>query len=127
MSVLPSLPFAFLLILSIQTHEAYLDKWEVVNLNHTRMSAEEAEEREEVLAEVMDPVYLMGRDADADGDGDMEGEGEGEGEFGADVGDEKGLDLGMGGGGECVNGIGVRGLKGDVVLATSEMVDVMEL
>ncbi|KIM90575.1 hypothetical protein PILCRDRAFT_47121, partial [Piloderma croceum F 1598] len=66
----------------VNTHEAYLDKWEVVKLTHTRMSAEEAEEREEVLAEVMDPTYLLGRDVDADGDADAEGEGVGVGVFG---------------------------------------------
>lgn len=59
----------------VNTQEAYLDKWELVKLRHTGMSGEEAEEREEMLAEVMDPTYLMGRDADADGDGD-EGGGE---------------------------------------------------
>lgn len=36
------------------------------------MSAEEAEEREETLAEVNDPTYLMGRDADAEGEVDAE-------------------------------------------------------
>lgn len=35
------------------------------------MSAEEAEEREEVMAEVCDPGYLM-RDADADGEVEVE-------------------------------------------------------
>ncbi|KAF7983338.1 hypothetical protein HWV62_22297 [Athelia sp. TMB] len=49
--------------------EEYLDKWQVVNLSHAAMSAEEAEEREEVRAEVSDPAFIMsGRDADADGE-----------------------------------------------------------
>lgn len=54
----------------IQTHGEYLDKWQVVNLTHSRMSAEEAEEREEALTEVNDPAYylMMGRDADAEGE-----------------------------------------------------------
>lgn len=50
-------------------NEEYLDKWQVVNLSHAKMSAEEVEEREEVLAEVNDPAYILsGRDADADGE-----------------------------------------------------------
>jgi len=56
------------------------------------MSVEEAEEREDVLAEVMDPAYLMGRDADADGDADAEVGGE----FGVAVDDDdKGVDLAL--------------------------------
>lgn len=50
-------------------NEEYLDKWQIVNLSHAKMSGEEAEEREEVLAEVNDPAYILGgRDADADGE-----------------------------------------------------------
>jgi RNA polymerase II-associated factor 1 len=105
-----------------QTHEAYLDKWEVVKLTHTRMSAEEAEEREEVLAEVMDPAYLLGRDVDADGDAEVEGEGVGVGVgmgvFGGSGEDDKGMDLGLGG--EDVK----SDLKGG---GNGEMVDVMEV
>jgi len=85
---------------SPQTHEAYLDKWEVVNLTHTRMSAEESEEREEVLAEVMDPTYLMGRDVDGDAEG------------GESAADNKGMDLGL-----SLNGVPGGG----------SMVDVMEM
>jgi len=118
----------------VNTHEAYLDKWEVVKLTHTRMSAEEAEEREEVLAEVMDPVYLMGRDADADGDGDIEGEGEVGGEFGV-VGDDMdmdlGLSLGIGSGREAVNANGGEsgsGVKDELIMrGNGEMVDVTEV
>ena len=80
------------------------------------MSAEEAEEREEVLAEVMDPAYLLGRDVDADGDADMEGEGVGIGMGVMD--DDKGMDLELGG--EDVKG----DLKGG---GTGGMVDVMEV
>jgi len=37
------------------------------------MSKEEEEEREEALAEVTDPLYLIGReDVDADADGELE-------------------------------------------------------
>jgi len=119
-----------------QTHEAYLDKWEIVKLTHTRMSVEEAEEREEVLAEVMDPVYLMGRDADADGEAEVESEGV----FGTAVDDDKGLDLGLGLGGggseeEGMNGIGLGDdVKDDLKpivdgggVGGGEMVDVMEV
>ncbi|CCM04179.1 uncharacterized protein FIBRA_06341 [Fibroporia radiculosa] len=52
-------------------YEAYLDKWDVINITHARMSQEEETEREEVLAEVMDPMYLLSRgDADAEGEVD---------------------------------------------------------
>ncbi|KZP21070.1 hypothetical protein FIBSPDRAFT_860978 [Athelia psychrophila] len=53
----------------VNMNEEYLDKWQIVNLSHAKMSGEEAEEREEVLAEVNDPAYILGgRDADADGE-----------------------------------------------------------
>ena len=38
---------------------------------HTPPSREEAEERAEALAEVVDPLYLLQRDADADGEEDL--------------------------------------------------------
>lgn len=85
------------------------------------MSAEEAEEREEVLAEVMDPDYLMGRDADGEADGDADGEGEGD--FGGAV--DKGLDLAVGGEGQNLGGIGVK--DEGAVARDAEMVDVMEV
>ncbi|EGN96729.1 hypothetical protein SERLA73DRAFT_184888 [Serpula lacrymans var. lacrymans S7.3] len=54
------------------TQEGYGDKWMVVNISHVPLSKEELDEREEVLAEVLDPLYLLGRvDADADGEGEV--------------------------------------------------------
>lgn len=52
------------------------------------MPAEEAEEREELLAEVMDPTYLMGRDADADGEAEIQG-----GDMSVDFGIETKVDI----------------------------------
>ncbi|KAF8586321.1 hypothetical protein K439DRAFT_1387233 [Ramaria rubella] len=59
----------------VNKHEtvAYTDKWDVINLSHAPLSNEEAEEREEALAEVMDPMFLFSR-AEAEADGDGEGE-----------------------------------------------------
>jgi RNA polymerase II-associated factor 1 len=58
--------------------EAYADKWDVVHVQHAPMSAEEADERAETRAEVVDPLYLTrlaaGADRDADGEADAEGE-----------------------------------------------------
>ncbi|KZT25259.1 hypothetical protein NEOLEDRAFT_1156439 [Neolentinus lepideus HHB14362 ss-1] len=52
-------------------HEAYLDKWHVVKVSHVPMSKEEEDERDETMAEVMDPMYLLARgDADAEGEVD---------------------------------------------------------
>ncbi|KAG6897823.1 hypothetical protein C0992_010627 [Termitomyces sp. T32_za158] len=54
-------------------YEQYDDKWEVIRLKHSEMSKEEEDEREEALAEVVDPMFLMVRgDADADGDIEVE-------------------------------------------------------
>lgn len=53
---------------------AYTDKWDVINLSHAPLSSEEAEEREEALAEVMDPMFLFRAQAEADADADAEGE-----------------------------------------------------
>lgn len=48
-----------------------MDKWDVVKVTHVPMSKEEEDEREEALAEVMDPMYLLSRgDADAEGEVD---------------------------------------------------------
>jgi hypothetical protein len=92
------------------------------------MSGEEAEEREEVLAEVTDPDYLMGRDADGEADGDADGEGQGD--FGGVV-DDKGLDLAVGGERRNLGGIGGasgNGVKDEGAVARdAEMVDVMEV
>ena len=57
-----------------QKHEtvAYSDKWDVINLSHAPLSREEAEEREEALAEVMDPMFLFSR-AEAEVEGDTDG------------------------------------------------------
>ena len=51
---------------SMQTYGSYGDKWDVVKLTHTPMSKEEEQEREEALAEVVDPLFPLAR-ADADG------------------------------------------------------------
>ena len=46
-----------------------MDKWDVVKVTHVPMSKEEEDEREEALAEVMDPMYLLNRaDMDAEGE-----------------------------------------------------------
>ena len=66
--------WSILTYLCTQTHEKYLDKWELVHLNLSPMDAVEAEERAEALAEVVDPAYLMGRDADAEGEVEVEGQ-----------------------------------------------------
>jgi RNA polymerase II-associated factor 1 len=56
-----------------QIHEQYEDKWEIIRVTHAEMSKEEEDEREEALAEVADPMYLMARgDADAEGDIEVE-------------------------------------------------------
>ncbi|KAG6821221.1 hypothetical protein H0H93_004043 [Arthromyces matolae] len=52
-------------------YEQYEDKWEVIRLKHSEMSKEEEEEREEGLAEVVDPMFLMAR-GDADAEGEIE-------------------------------------------------------
>ncbi|KAJ3812491.1 RNA polymerase II-associated protein [Lentinula aff. lateritia] len=49
-------------------YEQYEDKWDVIKVTHVPMSQEEEDEREEALAEVMDPLFLMRGDADADGE-----------------------------------------------------------
>ncbi|KAF8522988.1 RNA polymerase II-associated [Gautieria morchelliformis] len=61
----------------VNKHEtvAYTDKWDVINLSHALLSSEEAEERGETLAEVMDPMFLFSRaEAEGDADGDVEGD-----------------------------------------------------
>lgn len=48
-----------------------MDKWEVVHISHVPMSKEELDEREELLAEVTDPTFLLSRD-DVDADGEID-------------------------------------------------------
>ncbi|KAF9461234.1 RNA polymerase II-associated protein [Collybia nuda] len=52
-------------------YEQYEDKWEIIRVTHAAMSKEEEDEREEALAEVADPMFLMVR-GDADADGEIE-------------------------------------------------------
>ncbi|OBZ66779.1 RNA polymerase II-associated protein 1 [Grifola frondosa] len=55
----------------VNSYEAYHDKWDVVKITHIPMTKEEEDEREEALAEVMDPMYLLSRgDVDAEGEVD---------------------------------------------------------
>ncbi|OJT12440.1 RNA polymerase II-associated protein 1 -like protein [Trametes pubescens] len=57
----------------VNTYEAYGDKWDVVKLTHTPMSAEEAQERGDALAEVVDPMFPLARgDVDADAEGELD-------------------------------------------------------
>ncbi|ESK97873.1 rna polymerase ii-associated protein [Moniliophthora roreri MCA 2997] len=49
-------------------YEQYEDKWEIMRVTHAPMSKEEEDERDEALAEVNDPLYLMRADVDAEGD-----------------------------------------------------------
>jgi RNA polymerase II-associated factor 1 len=48
-----------------------VDKWQVVHISHVPMSKEELDEREELLAEVTDPAFLLNRD-DVDADGEID-------------------------------------------------------
>jgi RNA polymerase II-associated factor 1 len=52
-------------------NETYVGKWEVVHISHEPMSKEELDEREELLAEVIDPGFLLNRD-DIDADGEID-------------------------------------------------------
>ncbi|KAI0729971.1 RNA polymerase II-associated [Fomitopsis betulina] len=50
-------------------YESYHDKWDIIKITHCPMSHEEETEREEALAEVMDPMYLLNRgEVDAEGE-----------------------------------------------------------
>ncbi|KAG6812735.1 hypothetical protein H0H92_000952 [Tricholoma furcatifolium] len=53
-------------------YEQYDDKWEVIRVTHAEITKEEENERDEALAEVLDPLFLMRGDTDADADGDIE-------------------------------------------------------
>ncbi|KAF5336720.1 hypothetical protein D9758_015083 [Tetrapyrgos nigripes] len=54
----------------VNQYEEYEDKWELIRLTHTSMSKEEEDEREDALAEVMDPMYMLRGEVDADGEVD---------------------------------------------------------
>ncbi|EJF59351.1 hypothetical protein DICSQDRAFT_162524 [Dichomitus squalens LYAD-421 SS1] len=57
----------------VNTYESYGDKWDVVKLTHVPMSKEEEQEREEALAEVIDPLFPLARaDVDTDADGEVD-------------------------------------------------------
>ena len=47
-----------------QAYEEYDDKWELIRMTHAPMTAEEYEERDEALTEVVDPMFL--RDAEGE-------------------------------------------------------------
>ncbi|KDQ13008.1 hypothetical protein BOTBODRAFT_175885 [Botryobasidium botryosum FD-172 SS1] len=52
---------------------AYTDKWDMINLEHAPFGPEEEEERNETLAEVLDPAFMYSRmDIDADGEAEDE-------------------------------------------------------
>ncbi|KAH8103869.1 RNA polymerase II-associated [Cristinia sonorae] len=55
----------------VNSYQAYVDKWDIVKVTHVPMSKEEEDEREEALAEVMDPMYLLNR-VDMDAEGEVE-------------------------------------------------------
>ena len=63
--------FVSLMFVICQVYEQYEDKWEIIRVLHAPMSKDEEEEREDTLAEVADPMFLMHR-GDADADGDIE-------------------------------------------------------
>jgi RNA polymerase II-associated factor 1 len=59
----------------MQVYDEYEDKWEIIRALHAPMSKEEEEEKKELLAEVVDPMYMFLRaDADADGEEDEGGD-----------------------------------------------------
>lgn len=59
--------------LSLQKqYDQYDDKWEVIRLTHALISEEEEMERQEYLAEVADPDYLLKMRTDADAEGEIE-------------------------------------------------------
>jgi RNA polymerase II-associated factor 1 len=55
-----------------QLYEQYDDKWEVIRMTHAPISGEEEAERQEYLAEVSDPDYLLKMRTDADAEGEIE-------------------------------------------------------
>ncbi|THU92733.1 RNA polymerase II-associated protein [Dendrothele bispora CBS 962.96] len=60
----------------VNQYEEYEDKWEIIRLTHTTMSKEEEDEREEALAEVLDPMYMTRMMMRADGEGEADADGE---------------------------------------------------
>ncbi|THH18046.1 hypothetical protein EW146_g2862 [Bondarzewia mesenterica] len=48
--------------------ERFRDKWALVRVAHVPPNPDEAEERADALAEVLDPLYLLQRDVDAEGE-----------------------------------------------------------
>jgi len=54
-----------------QLYDHYEDKWEIIRALHAPMSIDEEDERQEALAEVVDPMYMFSR-ADADADGEVD-------------------------------------------------------
>lgn len=57
---------------SQQQYEEYDDKWEVIRMTHAPISEEEETERQDYLAEVSDPDYLLKMRTDADAEGEIE-------------------------------------------------------
>ncbi|KAF7770363.1 hypothetical protein Agabi119p4_6337 [Agaricus bisporus var. burnettii] len=53
-------------------YEQYDDKWEVIRMTHAPISEEEETERQDYLAEVSDPDYLLKMRTDADAEGEIE-------------------------------------------------------
>lgn len=56
----------------LQQYDQYDDKWEVIRLTHAPIGEEEEAERQEYLAEVADPDYLLKMRTDADAEGELE-------------------------------------------------------
>ena len=56
-------------LLLLQQWDTYTDKWDAINLSPAPFTTEELDERQEILAEVVDPLYMFSR-ADADGEVD---------------------------------------------------------
>lgn len=67
-----SLLLLFRALIRSQAYEEYSDKWELIRFKHAELEPEEVEERDDALAEVMDPNYIasmmMIRDEEADAD-----------------------------------------------------------
>ncbi|TFY64787.1 hypothetical protein EVG20_g5832 [Dentipellis fragilis] len=53
--------------------ERFRDKWALVRVSHVPPASDEAEERADALAEVTDPMYLLGRDAEGEEDTEAAG------------------------------------------------------
>lgn len=56
----------------VNQYDQYDDKWEVIRLTHAPIGEEEEAERQEYLAEVADPDYLLKMRTDADAEGELE-------------------------------------------------------